>query len=127
MTLKSDTSAHRLIPAERDRLPLRPSLIEVRMVRREMVPAAQSDRGRFVSLLPGPASPVEPQPEVAADALALAAGGIADRELIAALGIEAQTGIDLGRNTAGEFQPCRLLQQRHRNGYPGKGRRPAAA
>ena len=73
------------------------------------------------------ASPVEPQPEVATDALALATGGIADRELIAALGIEAQIGIDLGRYAAAEFQPCRLLQQRHRSGRPGKGRRRVSA
>ena len=73
------------------------------------------------------ASPLEPQPEVATDALALTAGGIADCELIAALGIEAQLGVDLGRNAAAEFQPCRLLQQRHRNGRPGKGRRCVSA
>ena len=73
-----------------------------------------------VALLSKPASPGEPEPEVATDALALAAGGVADRELIAALGIEAQKGIDPRRYAAGEFQPCRLLQQRHPNGRSGK-------
>ena len=72
------------------------------------------------------ASPGEAQADVAVDAVALAAV-LSPRELIASLGIEAQIGIELERHAAGEFDPRRLVAQRHPDRAGGKTRRRVAA